>query len=373
MERDANADGGPGFATGGGDERFRELIEWLPAVVYESEFGPDGRWMYVSPQIEELVGYTAEEWAADPALWAKRLHPDDRDEVIELERRDAEMAPGSVTMVSEYRLLHRDGHVVWVRDEARTVDSGNGRVYWRGVLIDITEARVAQRALSEAYERYRGLVHGLPICVYRTGAAGTGQREFATPQILRLLGRPFADETPSPTLWESSLHPDDRARVLDEQERQLAKPPGASIVSEYRLVGRQGRVVWVRDRGLVADGEDGYRVIDGLLADITATRSGGAGAASQAPDIIRITCSECGAVAVAERRGPCPECGSAEAEIVSLNGLVAELDASRTQVETLLEGIHQHLESLAQRDPYPRPQSLRSDFRIVSRSTARRH
>jgi PAS domain S-box-containing protein len=342
----------------------------LPAVVYESEFGPDGRWMYVSPQIEELVGYTAEEWEADPALWAKRLHPDDRDEVIELERRDAETAPGSVTMISEYRLLHRDGHVIWVRDEARTVDSGNGGTYWRGVLIDITEARVAQRALSEAYERYRGLVHGLPICVYRTCVAGRG-REFATPQILRLLGDPVADETPSVTLWESSLHPDDRARVLGEQERQLAKPPGASMVSEYRLVGHQRQVVWVRDRGLVTEDEEGGRVIDGLLADITATR--GAGAAGEASDIVRISCSRCGAVTVVESRGPCPQCGHAEPAVVSLNGLLAELDASRTQVETLLEGIHQHLESLAHRDPYPRPQTRRSDFRIVSRSTARRH
>ena len=60
-------------------EDYRRLVERLPAIVYACEVGENGRWRYVSPQIEEILGYTPEEWVADPTLWARQLHPEDRD------------------------------------------------------------------------------------------------------------------------------------------------------------------------------------------------------------------------------------------------------------------------------------------------------
>ena len=68
------------------EERFRELVEWLPAVVYEADTGPDGAFHYVSPQITELLGYSADEWMSDPTLWRRRLHADEQEQVLELER-----------------------------------------------------------------------------------------------------------------------------------------------------------------------------------------------------------------------------------------------------------------------------------------------
>jgi PAS domain S-box-containing protein len=86
----------------GSEARFRELMEWLPAVVYEADVEPSREWHYVSPQIEAMLGYSPEEWLADPDLWEERLHPDDRAEVVDLERREAEIGKGgAVTMVSE--------------------------------------------------------------------------------------------------------------------------------------------------------------------------------------------------------------------------------------------------------------------------------
>ena len=69
------------------EERFRELVEWVPAVFYESETEVDGSFLYMSPQIEQLLGYTAEELLADSSIWYASVHPEDRDRVIAMDAR----------------------------------------------------------------------------------------------------------------------------------------------------------------------------------------------------------------------------------------------------------------------------------------------
>lgn len=317
----------------------------LPAAIYEAEFGADGEWYYVSPHIEEILGYTPEEITSDRGLYYSRLHPDDRDEVMELERTEAEMARREhVGVVSEYRMLHRNGRVVWVRDEARMVTPEQGAgSYWRGVIIDITEAREAQRALAESHDRYRGLVNSLPVCAYESDPASNHRRHFLSPQVRDLIGYTLEEWEADPSLWEATLHPTDRSRVLRDEERHVAMALGTPWVSEYRLLSRSGDIVRVRDRAVVAQGADGRRVIDGILTDVTAARENGDGS-RPVPDVLRLTCASCGAVRAAEEAGPCTECGSGDVEAISLNAALADLEAARRQVETLLDGVHQHLE-----------------------------
>ena len=101
----------------------------------------------MSPQIEAILGFTPEEWCADPGLWASRLHPDDAERVL---------APGAglrrrrLTLTSpvEYRLLHRDGHAVWVRDDAVMREGPDGVRRWHGVMSDITEQKDAEAELE---------------------------------------------------------------------------------------------------------------------------------------------------------------------------------------------------------------------------------
>ena len=127
------------------ERRYRTLVERLPVVTYSAELGPTGRWTYVSPQIEHMTGYTAEEWMADPELWFQRLHPSDRDEVA---RAEALVEREGGRLEIEYRLLARNGDVVWVRDEATSTpgpDGVSGVV--EGVLVNITEQRRAAESL----------------------------------------------------------------------------------------------------------------------------------------------------------------------------------------------------------------------------------
>ena len=330
------------------EQRFRDLIEWLPAAIYEAEFGPEGEWYYVSPQVKQLLGFTAEEIVSDRGLFYRRLHPDDQDEVMELERTEAEMARrDDLTVVSEYRMLHRDGSVVWVRDEARMVTpSEGGSAYWRGVLVDITEARAAQQALAESHDRYRLLVTSLPVCAYEADPSAQQRRQFVSPQVRELIGYTPEEWDAGNDLWQATLHPNDRSRVLRDEERHVGMAVGTPWVSEYRLISRSGQVVWVRDRAVVAQGPDGRRVIDGILTDVTAVHATEDGS-RPIRDVLRITCSGCGAVHAAEHAGACVECGSGDVETVSLNSVLGDLDSARRRVETLLDGVHQHLEEVS--------------------------
>ncbi len=129
------------------------LVERLPAVTYIADAGIGGRWHYVSPQLQAVLGFTPEEWLDDADLWARLLHPDDRARVFDRETR-ARAGRGD-TPPEEYRLRHRDGRTVWIRDDALLMADAQGRVRWHGVLSDITEhkrteAELERRAAQQA-------------------------------------------------------------------------------------------------------------------------------------------------------------------------------------------------------------------------------
>src|SRR3954451_22141051 len=171
------------------EERFREMVELLPVVVYEAEPGPAGKFLYVSPQLSEMLGYAPAQWIADPLLWAARIHPADRERTFQTELAQAEIGRASAAhLASEYRLLHRNGHEVWVRDVARLCKPETGNLFWRGVLIDIRSERAAHETLADAYERHRGIVEGLPACAYRAEAGIHGRWEYVSAHAEKLFG-----------------------------------------------------------------------------------------------------------------------------------------------------------------------------------------
>jgi PAS domain S-box-containing protein len=130
--------------------RYRALSERIPAVLYSEVHTPGGSVIYHSPQNQGLLGYTAEE-AMQPGFWKTLVHPEDRDWVLaEDERCERTGQPWHV----EYRVLAKDGRVVWLRDHAVLVRGQDGEPdYWQGYYIDITEQKQAEAALRQALER----------------------------------------------------------------------------------------------------------------------------------------------------------------------------------------------------------------------------
>jgi diguanylate cyclase (GGDEF)-like protein/PAS domain S-box-containing protein len=143
---------------GDADARYRALVEQIPAIVYTDVVDASMSTTYVSPQIEMLLGITPEEYIADPELWAKQLHPDDRERALHtyLESR----ASGE-PFTFEYRLVARDGHVVWFRDSAVVVDDRHGvPAFVHGVMFDVTDRKNAEERV--AFLAYHDHLTGLP-------------------------------------------------------------------------------------------------------------------------------------------------------------------------------------------------------------------
>jgi diguanylate cyclase (GGDEF)-like protein/PAS domain S-box-containing protein len=125
------------------EPEVRTLLDQLPAILYISEVGVEGRWLYVSAGAEAILGFSPAEWIDDPGLWARQMHPDDRARMFAREESLAEpSAP------DEYRLRHRDGRTVWVRDEAALATDAEGRLRWHGVISEVTDRKLAEAELE---------------------------------------------------------------------------------------------------------------------------------------------------------------------------------------------------------------------------------
>jgi diguanylate cyclase (GGDEF)-like protein/PAS domain S-box-containing protein len=190
MSRDGSSGGDAGGRPRGTVTHSPEdpgLLERVPAILYCVEWGVDGAWRYTSPQIESVLGFTAEQWCGDPTLWRTRLHPEDAPRVLAGDagaQRDGE-GEGAI----EYRILHRDGHVVWLRNEARLVSGADGSRQWHGVLSDVTDRRFAEARLERAAAQHAAVAalgeHALE------GASAAELAEEAITAATELLGVDF--------------------------------------------------------------------------------------------------------------------------------------------------------------------------------------
>jgi PAS domain S-box-containing protein len=132
--------------------RYRTLTEQIPAVVSTEPSGFGGARTYLNRQVEPMLGYSLHQ-AEQPDFWSSRLHPDDREEVLaEQARCQRTRRPFSM----EYRLRHRDGQVVWVRDQCRLIRGDAGQLpLWQCVAFDITQTKRSKQVTRQALRRTR--------------------------------------------------------------------------------------------------------------------------------------------------------------------------------------------------------------------------
>ena len=253
------------------EARYRTLVERVPAVTYTWDAvhrSGEAPAPYISPQVQELLGYSADEFG-DPQLWATLVHADDLERVL---TEWAACEDGDATFRSEYRMRTRDGREVWIRDEAIPVGRDDqGHALFQGVMFDITERKLAEERLQKAEANYRTLVEQLPVVVYQDAVDDVSTALYISPQYERLFGFPPGARLRNPQFWVDHLHPEDRDRVLELSK--WTNETGEPFSAEYRFIGRDGRVVWVRDEAELLHDADGEPMMwQGVLLDVTARK-----------------------------------------------------------------------------------------------------
>lgn len=248
------------------ERRFRTLVEQMPAVTYINPPDQIAYSTYISPQIEDLVGYSADEIKEDSQVWDTRIHPDDLERVISEE--ESAIATGE-PFGTEYRVIARDGRIVWVRDECVLVRDEAGEPYcWQGFLWDISDRRQAEEALREAEARYRTLVEQVPAVIYIQEFGNSDSMRYLSPQFESIFGYSLEERLQDTEHWIKYVHPDDRERVHAEVIR--TNETGDPFRMEYRQLTKDGRVIWIRDEAVLVRNDEGKASFwQGVMMDIT--------------------------------------------------------------------------------------------------------
>jgi PAS domain S-box-containing protein len=128
------------------EAKYRMLVEQVNAITYIAEIGIDGKWYYVSPQVESILGYTPEEWLNIATQWAEHIHPDDLPAVAAAEEQSKQGLP----FQAEFRVRRKDGRDIWISDTAVIVRGSNSHPVMEGIMVDITERKQLETQLQQS-------------------------------------------------------------------------------------------------------------------------------------------------------------------------------------------------------------------------------
>jgi two-component system cell cycle sensor histidine kinase/response regulator CckA len=128
------------------ETKYRMLVEHVNAITYIAEIGMNGKWYYISPQVENILGYTPEEWLALSPNWDQHIHPDDLPVVIAAE----EQSQNGFPFQAEFRVRRKDGREVWLSDTAVTVQGSDSHPVMEGIMVDITERKALETQLQQS-------------------------------------------------------------------------------------------------------------------------------------------------------------------------------------------------------------------------------
>jgi PAS domain S-box-containing protein len=245
--------------------RYRSLVEQLPAVTYMDTADEKMSSIYVSPQVERVLGLSADAFVTDDA-WSNHLHPDDRERALG-ELRNAIRTGDPFTL--EYRMIRPDGSVVWIRDQGSVVKDDAGRpAYVQGLYEDISEQKWLESELRSEAVKFKSLAERIPAVVYIEGEGGSDDAPFyISPQYEELFGYTPEERQANPTLWRELLHPQDRDRAIEAAKRSY---DAGGFSEDYRMVARDGRIVWVHDETVLIRDEEGKPLFwQGVMYDIS--------------------------------------------------------------------------------------------------------
>ncbi len=231
------------------EDEFRSMIDRVPGILYSrtADFPP--RTIYVSDQVEAMLGTPAAAWVEDESLWVDRMHPLDRDSAIAV-ISEAHQALGPYEV--EYRLSDAEGRWRWFHDTAVVVEvEGQGPLY-QGIAVDVTHEKEVEAELQVEQALLRAMVEASPVVILSVGPDGVTQ--FVSSAVYATTGRPVEDLVGQPATLHA--HPED----VEEFQQGIDGVLGGRLAryrGTHRLLHADGHWLTLEARGEpLRDGDD---------------------------------------------------------------------------------------------------------------------
>ena len=142
------------------EKRYRALVDHLPGIVFLDAHDDSEKTFYVSPKIEDILGYSPEEWINE-VYWSDVIHPEDHDRLLaenKLTDKTGEL------FLQEYRVQKKDGEYIWIREESSLVKDEHGDpLFWQGFFLDISDRKKAEKAIRQSEEQFKTIFQANPL------------------------------------------------------------------------------------------------------------------------------------------------------------------------------------------------------------------
>ncbi|MFY9733399.1 MAG: PAS domain S-box protein [Candidatus Acidiferrales bacterium] len=247
------------------EARYRALVEQIPAVIFMAYLDKGIGEAYVSPQIEAALGFTQDEWLEDPVRWYDRIYPDDKQR---WSAEAAEMFLSGKPLKSAYRVVARDGRVLWFHCEAEMIRRDDGPWFIHGVGVDITELKRAEESLQDERNVLSAILDIVGALIVVLDPKGRIVRFNRTCE--QTTGYTFAEVEGKP-LWDLFLLPEEEETfkaILDD--RKPAHLPGVYETSLLTRDGTPRLVTWSSTVLASESGTTSHVIVTGI--DITERR-----------------------------------------------------------------------------------------------------
>lgn len=220
-------------------QNYESLVNTIEGIVWEANINPL-TFTFVSKQAERILGYPSEEWVNKNQIWFEKVHPEDRDWVYEYCTRETAQKRDHII---EYRMVAADGRTVWLRDIVSILVENDEVIGLRGIMIDITDLKIAEKKLKESANRYRTLVENINDLISETSS--DGRFLYLSPKHEETLGyRP--EELMGRNIFEN-IHPDDLPLATKEFERIVTQQTSGKVIFRYRH--KNGNWRWFESTG----------------------------------------------------------------------------------------------------------------------------
>lgn len=242
------------------ERRYASLVEASPAGIFRTDL--NGKTTFVSQRWSQISGVKAEDALGDG--WLTAVHPQDRDRILNAWEKATQEQCSST---AEYRFIHPDGTVRWVRGHAAPETGADGRIVgYVGVIIDITEEKKAEQAWRESEERYRRLADNAEDIIFRYEFEPRRGFTYISPVVSRICGYTPEEHYADPDFWLRIVYQEDADLLSAIFSGQITK----SQLDTIRFIHKNGQLVWVEQKTVPIFSEDGKLIaLEGISRDIT--------------------------------------------------------------------------------------------------------